>query len=164
MKTISLSLNDYKHFIEESLLLTNHRRRGVNFRYQTWRSLKKEMVCSYSHKKILQNTKTNKNVTKCSQNIHANCLDWEAAGKLNPPRLLQWVLDSEQTRMTQSGELLHTSLQRLNDLVLVKLLILLHHLFIKHKHSHLLEEQTIRQELPSASGQPLTVCQLEMVK
>ena len=49
------------------------------------------------------------------------------------------MLHSQETGVTQSGQLLHTSFQRINDLVLLKFLILVNHLLIKHKHCHFLE-------------------------
>lgn len=61
------------------------------------------------------------------------------------PWLFQRMLHSQETGVTQSGQLLHPFFQRINDLVLLKFLILINHLLIKHKHCHFLEGQ--RQQL-----------------
>lgn len=50
------------------------------------------------------------------------------------------MLHREETGVTQSCELLNASLKRVNDLVLLKLLVLVNHFLVKHKHSHFLEE------------------------
>lgn len=54
------------------------------------------------------------------------------------------MLHSQESWVTQSGQLLHPFFQGVDDLVLLKFLILVNHLFIKHKHCHFLEgrEQT----------------------
>lgn len=49
------------------------------------------------------------------------------------------MLHSQETGVTQSGQLLHSFFQRLDYLVLLELLILINHLLIEHKHCHFLE-------------------------
>lgn len=49
------------------------------------------------------------------------------------------MLYSQETGVTQSGQLLHPFFQRINDLVLLKFLILVNHLLIKHKNCHFLK-------------------------
>lgn len=48
------------------------------------------------------------------------------------------MLHCEETGVTQSGQLLNAFLQRVNYLVLLKLLIFVNHLLVKHKHCHFL--------------------------
>lgn len=48
------------------------------------------------------------------------------------------MLHSQEAGVTQSGQLLHPSFQRVDDLVFLEFLILIDHLLIKHKHRHLL--------------------------
>jgi hypothetical protein len=64
MKTSRLLLNDNNHFIEESPLLTNHRRRGVDFSYRLQLASREKMWTS-SPKKTLRRPKQ----TKWSQNV-----------------------------------------------------------------------------------------------
>lgn len=52
------------------------------------------------------------------------------------------MLHSQKTGVTKSGQLLHPSFQRVNDLVFLELLIFIDHLLIKYKHCHFLKHQT----------------------
>jgi hypothetical protein len=45
MKTSHVSLNDNKDFIEESLLLTNHRQRGIDVGSKQPKKVQKEQRC-----------------------------------------------------------------------------------------------------------------------
>ena len=64
MKTRCLSLNDNKYFIEESLLLTNHQQRAIDFGYQPSACHKKKWRVHEQPKKPLPKTKK---VTKYAQ-------------------------------------------------------------------------------------------------
>ena len=59
-------------------------------------------------------------------------------GRCYAPRLFQRVLHRQQAGVSKAGELLHPSFQRVDDLVFVKLLVLVNHLLFEHKHSHFL--------------------------
>ena len=79
MKTNRLLLNNNKDFIEESLLLTNHRRRGVDF------GLPPELVlCSRTAEETLTKVQ-NKNVTKCCHNICTNSTELFQVGSMWMP-------------------------------------------------------------------------------
>lgn len=49
------------------------------------------------------------------------------------------MLHSQETGVTQSGQLLHAFFQRIDNLILLKFLVLIDHLLIEHKHRHFLD-------------------------
>jgi hypothetical protein len=83
MKMSHLSLNDNKDFIEKSLLLTNHGRRGVDFGSKLLLASRK-MLCLNSLKNLHQCPKqtTSQNVIIIKAQTLPNCFGWEACGRL----------------------------------------------------------------------------------
>lgn len=69
------------------------------------------------------------------------------------PRLFQRMLHGQEAGMTQPGQLLHPSLQGIDDLVLLELLILVDHFLIKHKHSYFLKSDTKKIRMFSSWGE-----------